>query len=366
MTESRSRRRPLTAVDRERHEDQRREQLQDAHAQLTQALGTLANAGEWQAWLRFAAGFHRYSFNNTVWLMLQSRGTATAVAGYKAWQAKGRQVRAGEKALKVFAPIIKKVDLTDRDGRPLLDAAGHPRRVDRLVGMRLVSVFDVTATDGPPLPERPEARLLTGQAPPGLWDALAHLVTEQGYGLSRGDCDGANGWTRFDTRQVRVRDDLDDLAATKTLAHELGHILAGHGEHGVVDHRGVQEVEAESVAFMVLQAHGVDASQYTFNYVVGWAQTAATDETPVEDVVRRTGERVIAIADQILARTQPEPNPAEDAVDALADQAMPATVTRQVLPTPTAAVGSGPRVAAPQAHVDAASRGRAASPAVSR
>jgi hypothetical protein len=107
MSESRGRRRPLTAAERERYEDQRRQQLQDAHAQLTQALGTLANAGEWQAWLRFAAGFHRYSFNNTVWLMLQSRGTATAVAGYKAWQAKGRQVRAGEKASKFLAVMVR-------------------------------------------------------------------------------------------------------------------------------------------------------------------------------------------------------------------------------------------------------------------
>ena len=326
MTAARGPRRSYSPAERERFDADRRRQLEDAHAQLTAALGSLANADQWQAWLKFAAGFHRYSFNNTLWLMLQSGGTATAVAGYKAWQAKGRQVRAGEKALKVFAPIIKRVEQTDRDGRPILDAAGHPRRIDQLVGMRLVSVFDVTATDGPPLPERPQARLLTGQAPPGLWGALAGLVAEQGFTLSRGDCDGANGWTRPDTRQVRVRADLDDLAATKTLLHELGHVLAGHGQDGPVDHRGIQEVEAESVAFMVLQAHGVDASQYTFNYVVGWAQTAATDEHPVEDIVRRTGERVIAIADKILARTQPAPDPGEDAIDARAERIIPTVV----------------------------------------
>lgn len=325
MTTTTGRRRSYSPAERERYDTDRRRQLEDAHARLTAALGSLANADQWQAWLRFAAGFHRYSFNNTLWLMLQSGGTATAVAGYKAWQAKGRQVRAGEKALKVFAPIFKRVEQADRDGRPILDAAGKPRRVDQLVGMRLASVFDVTATDGEPLPERPQARLLTGQAPEGLWDALAGMVAEQGFTLSRGDCDGANGWTRPDTRQVRVRADLDDLAATKTLIHELGHMLAGHGQNGPVDHRGIQEVEAESVAFMVLQAHGVDASQYTFNYVVGWAQTAATDEHPVEDIVRRTGERVIAIADKILARTQPTPDLAEDAIDALAAQTIPAT-----------------------------------------
>jgi hypothetical protein len=360
VTAARGPRRSYSPAERERFDAERRRQLEDAHTQLATALGGLAEAGPWQAWLKFAAGFHRYSFNNTLWLMVQSGGTATAVAGYKAWQAKGRQVRAGEKALKIFAPIIKKVDQTDRDGRPVLDAAGRARRVDQLVGMRLASVFDVSATDGEPLPERPQARLLTGQAPDGLWDALAGLVAEQGFVVSRGDCDGANGWTRFDTRQVRVRADLDDLAATKTLAHELGHILAGHGQQGPVDHRGIQEVEAESVAFMVLQAHGVDASQYTFNYVVGWAQTAATDGQLVEDIVRRTGERVIAIADKILARTQPAPGPDDDAIDALAAQTIPATsaatsITRgrtgRQAPTTTRAIDTTrPPAAAPKSH----------------
>jgi hypothetical protein len=106
----------------------------------------------------------------------------------------------------------------------------------------------------------------------------------------------------------------------KKCGKELGHLLAGHGERGAVDHRSVQEVVAESVAFMVLEAHGVDSSQYTFNYVVGWAEQAATADVPVEDVVRRTGERVIAVADKILARTLPDPTSTPDAVDALGVQ----------------------------------------------
>lgn len=317
MTPASGRRR-YSDAERDRFDAERRQHLEEAHAQLTHALGSLSKAENWQAWLKFAAGFHHYSFNNTLWLMLQSGGTATAVAGYKAWQAKGRQVRAGEKALKIFAPIIKKVDQLNPSGHAVLDANGAPRRVDQLVGMRLASVFDVAATDGPPLPERPEARLLTGQAPAGVWDALASIVTSEGFALTRGDCDGANGWTRFATREVRVRDDVDDVQALKTLAHELGHILAGHGNPGPERHRGIQEVEAESIAFMVLQAHGLDSSQYTFNYVVGWANDAATDETSVEDVARRTGERVIAIADKILTRTQPTPNLADQAIDDLA------------------------------------------------
>jgi N-terminal domain of anti-restriction factor ArdC len=320
--------RSYTPAEREAFAEQRRENLEELHGKLTSALGTLSGAQEWQAWLKFAAGFHSYSMSNSLLIMLATGGQATAVAGYRAWQAKGRQVRAGEKAIKILAPILTKVDLLDRNGEPVRDEHGKPRRSDKLVGMRVASVFDVSATDGEPLPERPEAKLLTGQAPAGLWDSLAGIVHDEGYSLSRGACeDGVNGWTSFSTKEIRVRDDVDDLQACKTLCHELGHLLAGHGERAG-EHRGVREVEAESIGFMVLEAHGVDSSQYTFNYVIGWAEQAATADMPVEDVVRRTGERVIAVADRILARTMPETSLADTAVDALAaeiiSQAMPA------------------------------------------
>jgi N-terminal domain of anti-restriction factor ArdC len=315
-----SRSRSSTPAERESFAEQRRGNLEELHGKLTTALGTLSGAQEWRAWLTFASGFHRYSMNNSLLIMLQTGGQATMVAGYRAWQGRGRQVRTGERAIRILAPSIKKVDLVDRNGEPVRDDQGKPRRGDKLIGMRVASVFDVSATDGDPLPERPEAKLLTGQAPAGLWDALADIVHDEGYMLSRGDCGGANGWTAFDTKEVRVRADVDDLQACKTLCHELGHLLAGHGERGTVDHRGVQEVVAESVAFMVLQAHQVDSSEYTFNYVVGWAEQAATADVPVEDVVRRTGERVIAVADRILARTQPDPTSSPDAVDALGVQ----------------------------------------------
>ncbi len=75
------------------------------------------------------------------------------------------------------------------------------------------------------LPEPPRPQLLTGQAPPGLWDALARLAADRRFTLERGDCGRANGWTDYTARTVRVRGDVDDAQAVKTLAHELGHVL---------------------------------------------------------------------------------------------------------------------------------------------
>ena len=185
-----------------------------------------------------------------------------------------------------------------------------------MVGVKPVSVFDIAQTDGPPPPEHPVPVLLTGQAPAGLWDSLAVLVAEQGFRLERGDCLGANGLTLYGERVVRVRADVDDAQAVKSLAHELGHILiTPNGADGGC--RGLREVEAESVAYMVTQAHGLDSGQYTFRYVTGWATQAAGDQAP-EQVVRATGQRVIDAADVILAHTQRETvRPAEEALHAL-------------------------------------------------
>jgi hypothetical protein len=95
----------------------------------------------------------------------------------------------------------------------------------------VVHVFDIAQTEGDPLPDVPPA-LLTGQALAGLWDDLAGQVSGHGYTLERGDCSGANRYTDPARRVVRVRDDVDDAQAVKTLAHELGHIECGHTQTG--------------------------------------------------------------------------------------------------------------------------------------
>ncbi len=319
MAAGTSGRRP--AYDRDEAEVARKAALESMHSQLAERIGSLDSLQAWGAWLRFANSFHRYSFNNTVLIWAQ-KPEATMVAGYRAWQAKGRQVRRGETAIKVFGPVTTREAKLDVHGNPIRGVDGKPVLEVRMVGVKPVSVFDVSSTDGDPLPEPPKATLLTGQAPPALWDALQTFVEAQGYTLSRGDCGDANGITMFDTRQVRVRADIDDAAAVKTLAHEAGHVLLHAPEaRQPFACRGIAEVEAESVAFMVTAAHGLDASQYTFNYVAGWAHQAATPDGPsVEEIVKATGQRVIGATDQILQATQPAPTLVDEALADLAVQ----------------------------------------------
>ena len=161
-------------------------------------------------------------------------------------------------------------------------------------GFRVVHVFALHQTEGPPLPEVAPS-LLVGQAPAGLWDGLSEQVTGHGYTVHRGDTGRANGWTDPTSRTVRVSGDVDDAQAVKTLIHELAHIEAGHvGDLPTyATCRGRCEVEAEIVAYVVAAAHGLDASGYTFAYVAGWAAGDLTRVRQTADTVTQTARRIL-------------------------------------------------------------------------
>ncbi len=208
------------------------------------------------------------------------------MAGYRAWQRLGRQVRKGERGIAILAPCVQRTGQVD-DQEP----ADKPELVPILRGFRVAHVFDISQTEGDPLPDvRPS--LLAGEAPEGLWDALARQVADAGYTLQRGDCGGANGRTNYLTRTVTVRADVDDAQAVKTLAHELAHVWLHDPEEGH-HHRGTAEVEAESVAYVICHAAGLASDDYSLPYVAVWS-----DGDPA--VVRATAERVLGAAQRAL------------------------------------------------------------------
>lgn len=254
--------------------------VEELHAALERGVASLVDSDSWKAWLSVQSRFHRYSWNNTLLIMIQCP-EATQVAGYRTWQGLGRQVRKGEKSIGILAPMFAKAK----------DKNGEDEK--RLIGFRAVSVFDYSQTDGDPLPTSGVA-LLEGEAPEGLWDALAAQVEANGYALERGDCGGANGWTNGTTKTIRVRDDVSDAQAVKTLAHEVAHMMLHMDSDDAMTHRGLAEVEAESVGYIVAGAHGMDTSGYSFGYISGWAGSAEAD------AVRQTGERVQRTARKII------------------------------------------------------------------
>jgi DNA primase catalytic core len=303
-------RRPTTPEQRAQADKARDDKLAGLHATLTEQVQALAAGPAWKRWLDVAARFHDYSFNNTL-LLLAQKPDATHVAGYSLWQQLGRQVTKGEKGLAILAPVIRSAPTDDpKHTTPAASETqasvnGEQRR--RVVGFRPAYVWDISQTTGDPLPEPPMPQLLAGQAPTGLWDSLAVHCQAAGFTVTRRPLDdGLNGYTDFAGRQVVVRTGVDDAQAVKTLAHEVGHVLL----HAPADFagertalcRGEKEVEAESVAYLVAAAHGLDTAGYTFAYVAGWAHSTGD----IDAALRTTAERVLTVARLLLEELAPE------------------------------------------------------------
>ena len=235
--------------------------LTAAHQHLTNAVAALVTGDDWQRMLAVATRFHHYSAGN-VMLITAQRPDATHVAGYRTWQRLGRNVRRGEHGIAILAPCTyrRPADTTGDD-----DAAAAVLR-----GFRIIHVFDIAQTDGEPLPDVAPA-LLTGDDPTGLYDRLAGQIFAAGFELRRGNCRPANGVTDYATRTVTIGDDLAPAQAAKTLAHELGHVLLHDGTEYATGCRGRAEVEAESVAYLIGAAAGLDTGGYSFAYIAHWS-----------------------------------------------------------------------------------------------
>jgi len=316
---------------RARTEGEAREaKLEALQQQLSDAVAALVTGEDWKRALTFAARFRSRSFNNTMLIYVQHHAahkegrvpnpTPTYVAGFHQWLSLGRHVLKGQHGYGIFAPVTARFASPNPSDPTSWHRLAHGENPgfgetvkSKLIGLKPTHVWDVTQTAGDPVPEVPRPNLLAGQAPAGLWDGLADQITARGFELrlvsSAAAIGGANGLTDFLTREVSIRMDMDDAAQVKTLTHELGHILLHAPRENVVStdlaadatlHRGIAEVEAESIALMVGAAHGLDTSSYTVPYVSTWA-ASIPGKTPVE-VVQSTADRVRSTALGILEK----------------------------------------------------------------
>lgn len=260
----------------------------ELHEQLLEQVGQLRTSEEWLAAMVTAARFHDYSLGNwlLMWSQAEQRGTTvTRPAGYRTWQKLGRQVRRGERGYRILAPMTRRLPAEDA-------ATDEPERI--VTGFRVVSVFDVSQTEGEPLADI-GPRLLTSHGDTLLAQTAVGLIEEQGYEYSLGPLHGPNGLTRLSTRQVVVEEKLEAAQRTKTTVHELAHVLM-HASEREIACRGRIEVEAESVAYVVCGAAGLDTSAYSVAYVARWAETTSEPER----TLLATAERIVSNARRIL------------------------------------------------------------------
>jgi antirestriction protein ArdC len=228
---------------------------------LSAGIADLTTSEKWTQYLDVQSKFYRYSPNN-VMLILMQNPYATRVAGYRAWQALDHQVMAKESALRILAPMTYK-----RDNAPEGEKAREIR------GFKLVPVFDISQTEGPDLPDI--VSKLEGLAPEGVFAKLTEFAEGIGFRVERPQSleSGANGDTSHSEGRIRVVSTNSEAQQAKTLAHEIGHALLHDpvAEATKDLERGLKELEAESTAYVICTALGMDTSDYSFGYVAGWA-----------------------------------------------------------------------------------------------
>jgi hypothetical protein len=228
---------------------------------LSDGISELVTSEKWAQYLEVQSRFHSYSPNNVMLIMLQNP-YATRVAGYRAWQTLDHQVMAKELALRIFAPMkYKREDLLEGE------------RASEVRGFKLVPVFDISQTEGPELPEG--LSKLNGLAPEGVFAMLTEFANSLGFRVELPETleSGANGDTTHSLGRIRVVASNSEAQQVKTLAHEIGHALLHDPEVPASKEltRGLMELEAESTAYVICAALGMDTSDYSFGYVAGWA-----------------------------------------------------------------------------------------------
>ncbi len=269
-----------------------REEASEARERLAEAVGKLADSATFAAWLRARGTFRDYSFRNVLLIVSQNEN-ASRVAGYKTWQKLGRQVRKGEKGLRILAPC--RVKVAEREG-----SEGERGSAFRVVGFRCVSVFDISQTEGEPLPEL-EYRPLEGDAP-DLADFLCGVAMAAGLEIRREPLSGGvHGYLRRTENLVVVDSRCSGAMSAKVVAHELGHAFdpwLRENPDAYAAHRGDCEAVAESVAYVVCAAYGIDAGPSAVGYVASWTVGDAAK-------VRELAERIDTAVAAILGRDKP-------------------------------------------------------------
>ena len=299
-------------------ENKNAQQVREITDKLEQGIKELFESERFKEYLRTMSKFYNYSFNNTLLIAMQ-KPEATYVAGYTSWQRNfDRQVMKGEKGIKILAPAPykaqeerEKIDPVTQ--KPVIDADG--KAVTETVevlrpAFKVVSVFDVSQTDGKELPDIIVDELKgTVENYEAFFDALRQ---ESPVPISFEDIPGgAKGFFSPVESRIAIQEGMSEIQTVKTAIHEIAHAKL----HAVKpdekaapedkNDRHTKEVEAESVAYTVGQHYGLDTSDYSFGYVAGWSSGRELAELKSSlETIRSAAAEIINSIDENLAELQ--------------------------------------------------------------
>lgn len=264
MATTKSTRRHTSKSERQQARESAQERAQAALDRLGEGVRAVYDSERWESWLRSLSRFYDYSLGNTILIAMQMP-TATHVASFRSWKRDfNRYVKKGERGIEILVPMLVK----DRD-----EDADEERR--RLVGFRVGHVFDVSQTDGEPLPSLVDEVAGDVERYAAILDAV-RAVSAYPVEFVANLPEGTNGFFRRG-EFVAIREGMSKGQTVKTALHELAHSRLHDGDPEGMPDRAMREVQAESVAYAVSAALGLDTSGYSFGYVASWA-VGKTDE----------------------------------------------------------------------------------------
>lgn len=262
--------------------EDKKAEVQSLLSKLEEGVESVRTSEGWAKWLKFQASLYNYSWSNCMLIALQCPN-ASVVMGYNKWLDLGRQVRKGEKGLRILAPCFKKVETTDKKG--------NTKEESKLVYFRSVSVFDVSQTEGEEIPV-PCQKLEGGDE--ALFSRLVAYSEGRRIPVRSENTGSINGYYDCVGKFIAVKATNSPAQRTKTLAHEIAHSILHSDLSRDEQSREDRELEAESVAFIVCAHFGLDTSGYSFGYVANWKGQGAKES------LKKSAKRIADTAKQVI------------------------------------------------------------------
>lgn len=292
------------------------ERMKEITDRLETGIQELFESERYKAYLTTMSKFHSYSFNNTLLIAMQG---GQLVAGYNKWRDDfHRNVKKGEKAIKILAPAPfkakKEVQKLDAQGRPVMGKDGKPVtevQEIQVPAFKIVSVFDVSQTEGEPLPSIGVEELTGSVERYGEFFKALEQTSPVPIGFE--DIPGgSHGYYHLTEKRIAIQEGMSELQTLKTAIHEIAHskLHAIDPEAPAIEQADrpdsrTREVQAESVAYAVCQHYGLDTSDYSFGYVAGWSSGKDLKELKASlETIRATAHELITTIDGHLAQLQ--------------------------------------------------------------
>lgn len=264
-------------------------------------------SGHYRKYLSTMNKFHSYSYNNTLLINMQ-KPEASYVAGYKTWETLGRHVKKGEKGITILAPCpyksVKYVDVIDPDTHQVKrDDFGNPMKEKKEIAyasFKAISIFDISQTEGKPLPEL--AKELQGEIPD--YKILMDSIREVAPVPIRFDTwnETKKGHYNLAEKEIVIKSGMSELQTIKTAIHETAHSIL-HKDVAHAKDPATMEVEAESVAFICCQHLGLDTSDYSFGYLASWSSDKDLPELKSSlQTIQKTSHEVIGQLDKAISK----------------------------------------------------------------